>query len=310
MLNSSYSFILPALIVGVFGLLLLVANPKRTVNRAIFSCSLHIAFWLLCLYITISAPEGSAMGFGWMKMTCAVGILITAHFWIVKECIAETIDARSARWYLSFLPWLTVPLTLAVIVFTEAFIPAHSTATHRLYGWGYYAFVIGNLGLYIFLFIDVSKDIRKSEGGKRLALQRGVARGRVCNRSDDRQLDDHWRGYPRSPLRPLSACCGNSILRRHCFCNYDFSSFRCPPDHDSGLGANPTRLAIITVAAVAIELGVSTYLPLPFDLLVTAAVSLWLASVINEKLNSYFRVYPQATAARLAAFEVSRRRNS
>ncbi len=66
---------------------------------------------------------------------------------------------------------------------------------------------------------------------------------------------------------------------------------------------------VVTVAAVAylLDLGFVQVLPVPFDFLATIALTLWFAGSLNAWLNRLFQFYPQATAARQAAFDVARR---
>jgi signal transduction histidine kinase len=63
----------------------------------------------------------------------------------------------------------------------------------------------------------------------------------------------------------------------------------------------------ISCAAYAIDWGLGSVLPEPFGFITTTALSLWLAVTLNAWLNRIFRFYPEATAARQAAFAVARR---
>jgi signal transduction histidine kinase len=305
MLTSQIAFWLPPLIVGLFGLLILIANPIRAVNRAIFTCSLHIAIWLICLYVTFSSPEGSGSGLYWFRVTCAVGSLIALHFWVVKQCIAETFAPTKAKWYVSVMPWLIPAIALATVPLTEVFIPAHSTGARKLYGPGYYAFVLGLLGFYGFLFRDAFREIRKSDGGKRLALQVWLVGGCATAVTIIGLMVigavTHDHRYVRfQPVVAILFYAGTAFA---------ITTYRVFDARQIIVIVLERSLlvALITLIAVGVELGAAMVLPTPFDLLLTTALALWLAAVINEKLNSYFRVYPQATAARKAAFDVSRR---
>jgi signal transduction histidine kinase len=65
-------------------------------------------------------------------------------------------------------------------------------------------------------------------------------------------------------------------------------------------------VSVTAGAAYAIYWLALTVLPNPLDLLATTAVALWLASLLNGWLNRVFQFYPQATAARQAAFAAAR----
>jgi len=69
---------------------------------------------------------------------------------------------------------------------------------------------------------------------------------------------------------------------------------------------------IILVAAVAgmafvLDLGIGELLSPSLALLATTALALWFAAALNGRLDRAFQFYPQATAARQAAYAVARR---
>ena len=55
MLNSTALF--AATVVVLVGALIFWSNPKRFVNRVVFSCSIHISLWLLLLHLTLTIVD-------------------------------------------------------------------------------------------------------------------------------------------------------------------------------------------------------------------------------------------------------------
>lgn len=66
---------------------------------------------------------------------------------------------------------------------------------------------------------------------------------------------------------------------------------------------------VLFVAGVAYLFGriFEAVLPSPVDFLVTTAVALWSAVVLNDRLDRFFHFYPEATIARQAAFVAAQR---
>ncbi len=68
-------------------------------------------------------------------------------------------------------------------------------------------------------------------------------------------------------------------------------------------------ILVVTVAGAAygLDLCLRIVLPEPFGFLATTALALWFAVTLNGWLDGYFHFYPQATAARQAAYATAQR---
>lgn len=292
--------LLTAAIIAIVGTLILWSNPVRNVNRAIFTCTLHLAGWLTCLHLAFTMTPGLP----WLRLTCAVGTWLPMHFWIVKETIVTPPGAYRRGWVKRHLPWFAICLALAVVCFTDAFIPAHSTPERRLYGWGYYAYIASNLGLYAFLLRDAFVDTRTLTGGRRLELQVWLLGG--CATAATilalMTLSAATRGFS-TRLQPFA------VLVFYSATIYAITTHRIFDARQlfrAGLG-KATLVTVVASVAWVLHRGFATVLPGAPALLFTTAIALLVASVVNFWLGRILKFYPQATEARLAAFEVARR---
>jgi signal transduction histidine kinase len=68
-----------------------------------------------------------------------------------------------------------------------------------------------------------------------------------------------------------------------------------------------TLISVVAVGAYMLDRLTSMLLSEPFALLATTATALWFAAIFNSWLDRIFHFYPQATAARQAAFAATRR---
>ncbi len=81
------------------------------------------------------------------------------------------LDFGNRAWVLQNSVWLVAPLVLAVIPLTEAFIPAHSTDSNRVTGWGYSVYYGGLVSAYLILLFQSLRSLRHLSGAARLELQ-------------------------------------------------------------------------------------------------------------------------------------------
>jgi len=289
-----------ATVVAVVGILLLWSNPTRRVNRVTFTCSFHLAAWLLSLHLAVSMKEGLF----WLRLACAVGASVPLHFWLVKESIAT----EAPRWLRSVMSrswaWLVVTIALTAVPFTGFFIPAHSTGSNQLLGWGYYGYIGVDLALYVVLLADTFRATRRLSGGRRLELQvwlmGGCAMTTLIMTSMALNALTHDRIYIK--LQPLV------VLVFYAGTVTAITTHRIFDARQILLVAIKIFLLVSVTATVAYTIYwlARSLLPNPLDLLATTAIALWLASSLNGWLDRVFHFYPQATAARQAAFTAAR----
>lgn len=297
MLMSS-AFFAAIAVVGV-GSLILWSNAKHLVNRTVFSCSIHIALWLGAMHLTTSSVDGLY----WLRWTTAIAALIPLHFWLVKEAIAS--DFEDLRPWRSVQLWLWIlgPFSLAALCFTNYFIPEASTSEKRLFGVGYYIYILGSLGLYIALAVDSFRKIRVLSGGRKLALQVWLWGG--CAAATTilflMMLDAVVKvGVRLSPFVAMLYYAGTALaITTHRI--FDARQLML-----IGLGK---LLLVLLVGGVAyfFNSAIENFFPNEVAFLCTVAVSLWFARIVRRRLDSTLQFFPEATEARQAAFAAAQR---
>lgn len=156
--------VLAALAAVALGAFALWANPARMINRVFFAGSLHVALWLLCLELALLGSDGIF----WLRMASAVGALLPAHMWILKDSVLRSAGFwHLRRWW----PAGLAGAVLAAICFTDWFIPAHSTPELRIRGWAFHAYTVGVVILYLVLFGQTLRQARATADVRRLELQ-------------------------------------------------------------------------------------------------------------------------------------------
>jgi len=299
MLTSTALF--AAIAVTAVGILILWSNPVRWVNRLVFSCSIHIALWLLCLHLALST-SGAVF---WLRSACAVSAWLPFHYWLVKQSILENITRE--KWFRHNIVWLALSVALAAICYTEYFIPVHSTPINRVRGWGYYTYIILVFLLYAYVFVDGFRSLKSLSGVKRLELQVWLGGGCATALTIVVLMGvnalTHDARYIRA--QPLVTFIYYGITA------YVITTYRIFDARQLVLVGVEKLFLIITVASVAYGLDTALVVVLPetFAFLITTAIALWSAVALNSWLDGIFHFYPQATAARQAAFVAAQQEN-
>jgi signal transduction histidine kinase len=294
--------LLVAMVVAVTGGLILWSNPSRPVNRAVFGGTLQMAAWLVCWHLAATSKED---GLFWLKWTCSVGALGPFNFWVVKEVIALDITRSLRSWLARSWLWILAPTALALIPFTDSFIPPESTKFKPIYGWGYYGFIWGQLCLYAILFRDTFKKLRTLSGAPRLELQ--VWLGGGCILALAIYVSMGLSAITSDPsyrrLQPLS------VLLFYAGTAYFVTSFRIFDARQILRVTLEKALLVCGVAAAAFLLhaAFSLLLAKPIAFLGTIVGGLWIAGLINTRLNRLFNFYPQEITARKAVLEAAKR---
>jgi signal transduction histidine kinase len=192
-----------------------------------------------------------------------------------------------------------------ILPFTDYFIPAHSTQQHRVQGWGYYGYILLDLGLYGYLVRDAFRGIKTLAGVRRLELQVWLGGGCIIAASilALMALNAMTRDANYVRLQPIL------LLIFYSLTAFAITTHRIFDARQILLIALEKFVLIITISVAAFSLnwGFEKILPDPFAFVGTTAVALWIAVSLNTWLNRIFRFYPEATAARQAAFAVARR---
>lgn len=299
MLVSSSFFAASSVI--VVGVLILWSNPRRWVNRIVFSCSIHIALWVIARQLTLTVSNGQF----WLRCTTAIAALIPLHFWLVKEAIASDLKEFRGLRICRIGGWLLATIPLSLICFTDYFIPTTSTPEHPIYGTGFYVYILGSFIMYIALGFDAMRRIKQLSGGQRLALQ--VWLGGGCAAAGSiliiMTLNAVIRGVRLNWLQPFL------VLIYYAVTAFAITTYRIFDARQLLLVAlqKSTLIGAVAGATYLVNGLFSLLLPGAFAFVAATVFALWFASTLNAWLNNMFQFYPQATAARQAAFAVARR---
>ncbi len=277
------------------------SNPWRSMNRAFFSGSVHVAVWLLCVGMAVKGGEHGQI---WLRTATVVGAFIAVHLWLIKETIVRSSDSIWAiicrgRY------WLMGCCVLAGIVTSEWFVATQTTKEIPRFGGGYYAYIVGVLTMYALLCYQTIRQIREHAGLMRLELQLVLFGGSAAGAAVislmalRAMLKVPWLIGLQAPVILLFYTATTIAITT----NRIFNARQI-------LLVGAQRIILISVVAGGAYVidGVSSmFLPEPFGIFATTAVALWFAAVFNSWLDRIFHFYPEAVAARQAAFAVARR---
>lgn len=292
--------LIAAIAVFSVGAIILRSNPAHAVNRLVFSCSVHIALWMGFIHIA----TGTRDGLFWLRWATSVSALIPLHFWLVKEAIVSGFDNDGWRGFMRrFVPWVLGAAFLASLPFTEFFIPSHSTPERRLYGTGYYIYIIGVLAAYIAVAVDSLRAIRAVSGGRRLALQVWLWGG--CAAAATILLLMMVNAVTRSHIRlqPFVVLVYYAVTAFAITTNRIFDARQLML-----IGSSKAILvAVVGAAGFALHSFLTDFLTEWLAFAGTIAFALWFARVVNGYLHKVLNLFPEATSARMAAFTAAQR---
>jgi len=278
------------------------SNPQRALNRVFLTLSFHAALWLLSLRNAFVSENGLF----WLRTSCAVGAFIPVHLWFVKEFIV-TGGESFGRMIIRSRWWVLAGMVLAIISFSTWFIPTRTTyklASAQVYGLGYYTYTLGLVFVYLIQCREAVRQMREQVGVKRLELQVVLLGGSAA--AVTVMLLMAFRALLGIPwlvrLQPLV------ILAFYTGTVVAMTTYRVFDARQLLMVAiqKTTLIVIVAAGAYLADFIFSTAIPEPFALLTTTGIALWAASILNAKLDKVFRLYPQATMARQAAFEAAR----
>ncbi len=153
-----------ALLVVLIGSAALWSNPRRQINRVFFSISIHVAAWLACLYMALTDVRGLL----WMRWGCVVAGLLPTHSLLLRESVEDDLKAINYR---EIFTWSLIGLIMTILPVTHWFIPSHSTSENKVYGWGYFAYILLQGGSYVELCRGTLLKLKRMTGIARIELQ-------------------------------------------------------------------------------------------------------------------------------------------
>lgn len=287
-------------VVMVLGIGILWANPSRSINRIVFLCSLHVVIWLLMLHASLSASNRLY----WLRFSSCVGAMLPMHLWAVKETIANESFLWLRRWK-SVLVWFVATLILTFLPFTDFYIPSYSRADARVIGAGYHLYIVGVILLYVALCAGTLYQIRRLTGIRRVELQVWLVGGTSAAVAVMLLMAANAIFHETALIRlqpvVIMTFFGGTVVAITVHRVFDARQLLLVLFQKCllvGLVALQAYLLWRLLTEVVSE-------PLPF--LVTTAVALWFAGVLNGWLDRMLHFYPQGTAARQAVFAVARR---
>lgn len=303
MLTSTALF--AAVLVAAVGALVFWANPRRHVNRLICTSSFHVALWMTCFHLTSTLGAGDPRGLLALKVTCTVGGLIPMHLWLVKEGIANGLNVSGSRIWSRIWIWAVASLFLAVVPFTNIFIPRHSTEEHRAFGWGYYAYIVVQLLMYVSVLLAALRSTKRLSGARRLELQVWLCG--ACGTAFVILGRMIWRAVLKDQtslnLQPMA------VLAFYTGAAYAITTHRIFDARQILLVGLEKILLVVSVAVSAFLLNETfkLFFSDAVSLVGTVAIALWVGAFANRKLDRLFKFYPEAGAVRQAVFTAARR---
>lgn len=293
---------LAAAVVAIDGGLLLWANPKRKVNRAICACSAVVAGWLAFTQLAFSQPEH---GLYWIRWASAVGGLAPLSLWLVKESIVGSFQFRSRLWLGKNALWFVGAAVLCVVPFTDFFIPSYSTDTNRVYGPGYWLYYILNSAAYAVLLWDSIVLLRSLSGARKIELQVWLLGGSIIAALIYVLIALGWLTHDSiyRELQPIA------VLIFYAGTAYAITSNRLFDARQILLVGleKVTLVASAIIAAYFISEIVSMMLSEAATLMTTTAIVVLAAGRFNSWLDRKFQFVSHADAARKEAFAIAQR---
>ncbi|WP_221031878.1 sensor histidine kinase [Actomonas aquatica] len=279
------------------GIAILWANPSRWTNRMVGLCSVNVAAWLGALHFTLLAEEGLPF----LRLTTAIGAFVPFSAWMVQEVIAEAKYRLSRRLVLRALPWAMASTSLAVVCYTNWFIPSYSTNTERVYGGGYYFYIGATLLLYLLIGWRTFVRMRTLSGLPRLEMQVWLLGG--CSAS----LCILALMAIRSVVQVSLSLQPVIVLVFYSWTAVAITTYRIFDARHIFLVALQRGLLWATCVTLAwlSWIVLSMFLTSSVAFAATVAIMLWFSFWLNGLLDRAFFHYPNAIQARMAAVRAS-----
>lgn len=274
------------------------ANPRRRTNQFVAICSLNVAAWLICLHFLFSVEEGLM----WLRCTTAVGAFIPLSLWLVKESISSPSSEKLAALLRRGIGWVAISVAMAVLSFSEWFIPSYSTSASRVYGPGYYIYI----GLFLFscllLLQRTYSRLSRLNGLAKLELQVWMLGG--CAACVCVSILMAIRAVVQVPLNFQAVV----VLTFYTVTTLAITTHRIfDARHIVLIALEKVSLLAVTAAAAFVVWSIGGLIfPDSLSFILTVAVTLWVAGILRGKLDAWFFHYPKAEHARQAAFAAAK----
>ena len=282
-----------AVIAALLGFAAFWANSRRNINRGFFGASLAVAWWLVCID-QIGRSGGDSVF--WARMAGLAGAVIFFPIWFIKEAIVGIeVDFWRVLYKGRYLFSACVSLGLV----------RWFNVTYGGVNVSVVTFVIGVVGLYVWLFSHTVKEIMRASGVKRIELQIVLLGGCATGLAImlllvvRRMADLPWlvQGFP---LVVLVFYTGTVVAMT------------------ASRVFDARQIVFLGIQRVVLLLGVSgvayaaftvldSILEGPLVWISASGMALWASSMIADRLDRVFEFYPQAKAARHATLLAAQR---
>ncbi|MES2694546.1 MAG: hypothetical protein V4773_13805, partial [Verrucomicrobiota bacterium] len=209
------------------------------------------------------------------------------------------------KWLRRNALWFIGPIVLAIVPFTDAFIPSYSTGANKVTGWAQPIYYGGLVVAYAVLLWDSLRSIKGLTGAPRLELQVWLVGGTavvgiVYLLIGLSELTDDPIFRRIQPLAVLFFYAGTS---------YAITTHRIFDARQLVVLVAEKAILVVCVSGVAyvVYRGCGLILSETPAFLCATLVGLWFASFLGEWLDRTLKFFPQGLAARQAAFAAAQR---
>jgi signal transduction histidine kinase len=168
-------FLTSSVLTFACGLIIVLTNPWRMINRSYFLAAALSAMWLFCAFMAIHIGQSEANYsrryelLFWLRMTNAAAAFLPWTYFLIKTTIQET--EPMMRTLMRSWRWLAYSCALAALAFSEYFIPSDSTSESQKRGMGYPIYLFIQTSVCIWYIHDAVKTLSKSSGVRRLEIK-------------------------------------------------------------------------------------------------------------------------------------------
>lgn len=301
---------LAALVTLAIGAGGLYANPRRFVNWIFALVSLNTAIWLLFVFMAhytgnLYPVDAAANPVPWLRAASAAGAFFPWMVWLLKEAIL-TNDEGAKRVFLSSWFWLLIAVALAVLCFTNFFIPADSTPDNPKRGLGYLVYATISIILYLTLVVVTYRQMRRTTGVKKIELQFLIFNCALlgCSAIALNAIG----GY--TDLRFLSRLSPLTVLGFYALTAWAVTFHRVFDARQVflTLGQRLTLILLLCLGILGFRHLLGATLSYPADLLVSVVLISSVAFSLERRTRDWFRLSPEqnVAATRRAIIELAR----
>lgn len=173
-MNGIFYFV-TALLSLTNGALILVVNPRRTINKMFFFASLWIGIWFFCVFMAIRKGAGYSGGpaddiLFWLRLSSVVAAFTGWFVWLMRSVLLDPHHSIS-RIFKSSWPWFCISCVIAFLALTEWFVPSDSTPLETKRGSGYFLYMGAIACSCVYFLHDAFLQMRRLSGARKIEMQ-------------------------------------------------------------------------------------------------------------------------------------------